>query len=412
MSNAKIEACGWSAGSYPGHGDRRTFKRLPDPQAELLCQCLRLYVGLDGYFYGDSGRRTGDPASLCPAGQTQGARSGPGSAFFDLPSGSAWRRRESREVVFCIGYMADTVEETLGDRYQAIRLIYSREDEPLGTGGALRQALPLFPSDPVLVMNGDSFMDVDLAGYLRWFLERKREVSLVLARVPDTGRFRAGHDRRKRNEFGASKRKGRIRDPGWINAGIYLLQKENPSISSPGGKAFSLERELFPCLLGGRLYGYRSEGRFIDIGTPESYATAEGFFAGEKYGNTMNPNGLNMYAPKRPDANTRVKAGVGVIVVDAAGRILLERRSDNGMWGLPGGAIEAGESVQPGGSARSPGRDRAANPYYRPARCLFRTARANRDLPGQRRCSPSGGYCAHGGNRLREADREPARAWI
>jgi 8-oxo-dGTP pyrophosphatase MutT (NUDIX family) len=60
----------------------------------------------------------------------------------------------------------------------------------------------------------------------------------------------------------------------------------------------------------------------------------------------MNANGLDMYAPKRPDANTRVKAGVGVIVVDAAGRILLERRSDNGWWGLPGGSIEAGESVR------------------------------------------------------------------
>ena len=60
----------------------------------------------------------------------------------------------------------------------------------------------------------------------------------------------------------------------------------------------------------------------------------------------MNANGLNMYAPRRPDANTRVKAGVGVIVVDPAGRILLERRSDNGWWGLPGGAIEAGESVR------------------------------------------------------------------
>ena len=60
----------------------------------------------------------------------------------------------------------------------------------------------------------------------------------------------------------------------------------------------------------------------------------------------MSANGLNMYAPRRPDANTRVKAGVGVIVVDPAGRILLERRSDNGWWGLPGGAIEAGESVR------------------------------------------------------------------
>ena len=52
-----------------------------------------------------------------------------------------------------------------------------------------------------------------------------------------------------------------------------------------------------------------------------------------------------MFAQKTADANTRVKVGVGVVIVDAQGRILLERRSDNGMWGLPGGKIEPGESL-------------------------------------------------------------------
>ena len=88
----------------------------------------------------------------------------------------------AKEIVFCVGYMADTVEETLGDQYQAIRLTYSREKEPLGTGGALRQALSFFSSDPVLVMNGDSFMDADLAGYLHWFLQKGLEASLLWPR--------------------------------------------------------------------------------------------------------------------------------------------------------------------------------------------------------------------------------------
>ena len=189
---------------------------------------------------------------------------------------------EVREVVFCIGYMADAVEETLGARYQTIRLTYSRESEPLGTGGALRQALPFFPSDPVLVMNGDSFVGVDLAGYVRWFLRKKLEVSLVLARVSDTGRFgRVTIDEKGRIQ--GFEEKGAHQGPGWINAGVYLLRKGIFQFIPPG-KSFSLERELFPRLLGGRLHGYRSEGRFIDIGTPESYAAAEAFFAGEKYG--------------------------------------------------------------------------------------------------------------------------------
>ena len=190
---------------------------------------------------------------------------------------------EVRQVVFCIGYMAAAVEETLGDRYQTIRLAYSREVEPLGTGGALRQALPFFPSDPVLVMNGDSFVDVDLAGYVHWFLRKDLEVSLVLARVSDTGRFgRVMIDEEEKIQ--GFEEKGAHQGPGWINAGVYLLRKEIIH-SIPAGKSFSLERELFPGLLGGRLHGYRSEGRFIDIGTPQSYAAAEAFFAGEKNGN-------------------------------------------------------------------------------------------------------------------------------
>jgi len=59
----------------------------------------------------------------------------------------------------------------------------------------------------------------------------------------------------------------------------------------------------------------------------------------------MNPESMKMYADSVTDPNTRVKVGVGIVITDSHGRILLERRSDNGIWGLPGGAIEPGESV-------------------------------------------------------------------
>jgi 8-oxo-dGTP pyrophosphatase MutT (NUDIX family) len=59
----------------------------------------------------------------------------------------------------------------------------------------------------------------------------------------------------------------------------------------------------------------------------------------------LNPKAVRMFAQKTADASTRVKVGVGVVIVDAQGRILLERRSDNGMWGLPGGKMEPGESL-------------------------------------------------------------------
>lgn len=60
----------------------------------------------------------------------------------------------------------------------------------------------------------------------------------------------------------------------------------------------------------------------------------------------MNPIAEKMYAKKQADANTRVRVGAGVIITDDRGWILLEKRSDSGIWGLPGGRIEPGESIQ------------------------------------------------------------------
>jgi NDP-sugar pyrophosphorylase family protein len=190
----------------------------------------------------------------------------------------------TREVVLCTGYMSDMVEEILGNRYKTLRLVYSKEEEPLGTGGAIRHALEYFPSDLVLIMNGDSFVNTDLIVYLHWFFEMERDASLLLVKVPDTNRF----GRVITGENGliiGFEEKGTYFGPGWINAGVYILKKKLLE-SIPPGKPFSLERELFPPLAEKRLYGYQSGGEFIDIGTPESYGQAKNFFskkAGKAY---------------------------------------------------------------------------------------------------------------------------------
>lgn len=183
----------------------------------------------------------------------------------------------AREVVLCTGYMSDRVEELLGKRYKTLRLFYSKEEDPLGTGGAIRHALEHFASDPVLIMNGDSFVDADLILYLHWFFEMERDASLLLVKVPDTSRF----GRVTTAEGGlilGFEEKGTHFGPGWINAGMYILKKKLLE-SIPPGKPFSLEREFFPRLAEKCLYGYQSGGEFIDIGTPESYAGAENFFS-------------------------------------------------------------------------------------------------------------------------------------
>jgi len=182
-----------------------------------------------------------------------------------------------RKVVFCSGYMGDKVEDYFGDTYDSLHLCYSREDEPLGTGGALRLALPFFSSEAVLVMNGDSYIDTVLNAYIDWFFEQRIKAALLLTKVDDTSRY-GSVEINKDKTVAAFEEKCDNAGPGWINAGVYLLKRSLVSVI-PTGKFYSLEREFFPSLADGELYGFCSDGRFIDIGTPEAYSIAESFFA-------------------------------------------------------------------------------------------------------------------------------------
>ena len=73
-----------------------------------------------------------------------------------------------RKTVLCTGYLGEEVKETFGGEYRGLQLAYSQERSPLGTGGALRLAVPLLASDPVLVLNGDSYCEADLPAFRDW----------------------------------------------------------------------------------------------------------------------------------------------------------------------------------------------------------------------------------------------------
>jgi D-glycero-alpha-D-manno-heptose 1-phosphate guanylyltransferase len=183
-----------------------------------------------------------------------------------------------RDIVLCVGWRADEVEAALGAAHGPLRLRYSREAEPLGTGGALRLALPLLDAPDVLVMNGDSFCEVDLAAAWAWHRARRAEATLVAIEVPDASRYgRVEIDAEDRvRRFVEKQQDGAA---GWINAGIYLLARARLA-ALPSGRALSLERDVLPGWIAAALYGYRVRGRFIDIGTPGAYSAASLFFRG------------------------------------------------------------------------------------------------------------------------------------
>ena len=184
-----------------------------------------------------------------------------------------------KHVVLCIGHLGEQVKATFGTNYRTLSLEYSQETELLGTGGALRLAVPLLKSGTVLALNGDSYCDLNLEDFWYWHNQQHTPVSLALAMVENVSRYgqvRTNDDGRV-TEF---VEKGQAQGAGWINAGIYLLGYSMIT-SIPDGQVISLEKDIFPIWIQKGLSGYHSPGRLLDIGTPESYAQAELFFAEE-----------------------------------------------------------------------------------------------------------------------------------
>lgn len=181
-----------------------------------------------------------------------------------------------RSVVLGTGYRADQVSDLLGDRYGGMSLSYSTESEPLGTGGALRLALPQLHGKHILALNGDSFCPADLVAMWQAHQERRAAGSVLLVRVDDARQFGGVQTAEDDRIVGFSEK-----DPnaggGWINAGVYLLSRDLVA-SLPGGRPVSLEREGFPGWLESGLFGHRTDAPLLDIGTPESFASAEAFF--------------------------------------------------------------------------------------------------------------------------------------
>ncbi|HYH66838.1 MAG TPA: nucleotidyltransferase family protein [Urbifossiella sp.] len=180
-----------------------------------------------------------------------------------------------RETVLLTGYGADQVRAAFGDAHRGMTLRYSEEPEPLGTGGAVRHAAELLTGRAVLLLNGDSFCALDLSAFAAAVPAGR--IGLALARVPDVSRYGAV-TLDESHRVTAFVEKGGATGEGWINAGIYLIPRERLS-DIPADRPVSLEREVLPRWVATPGVVGVPGGRFIDIGTPESFAAAEAFFA-------------------------------------------------------------------------------------------------------------------------------------
>lgn len=181
------------------------------------------------------------------------------------------------EVVLACGFLPDVLRAALADEEEraGVEITYVAEPEPLGTAGAIRfaaEALGERLEDRFFALNGDVLADLDLSSLLRAHEERGARASIGLHPVDDS------------SAYGLVSRDGdgRVLEflektgeavPGEINAGAYVLDRSVLDLV-PAGRAVSIEREVFPRLVGDGLCGLLLEGYWMDIGTPERYLQA------------------------------------------------------------------------------------------------------------------------------------------
>jgi len=183
------------------------------------------------------------------------------------------RSQSIKRVVMCTGHLADQIESQFGDGHDwGMEIQYSKEMYPRGTAGAIKLAdRYLACGGKFLVLNGDSFLDVDFSELIDFHRRHGGLVTIAGCRVANTMRYGTVCIDTS-NRVTAFKEKTGVQTPGLVNSGVYVF---SPSILEhiPDGAA-SLERDIIPRLLHLGVYALEQQGLFIDIGTPDDYYRA------------------------------------------------------------------------------------------------------------------------------------------
>jgi mannose-1-phosphate guanylyltransferase len=192
------------------------------------------------------------------------------------------------DVLIACGFGSAAVRDALGDDPDALpRITFMEEPEPLGTAGPLRLAADEgLLEERFLVLNGDLLTDLDLAALIHSHENHRAAVTLALHSVADPTSY--GLVRRVDGPEGPgaepSRPDGEVVgfvekpdpeqiDTDEVNAGAYVVERSVVDLI-PAGRMWSIEREVFPRLVGEGLYGHRLDGYWMDVGTPERYLEA------------------------------------------------------------------------------------------------------------------------------------------
>ena len=209
------------------------------------------------------------PKSLAPVG---------GRPFLDYQL--SWLSSSGiRDVVLCVGYKRAEVQKfaACGQQWE-LNIRYAVEQQALGTAGALKNAEALIAKYPLLVLNGDSLLEIDLSAFVEFHEQHHAIATLGLARVAASSRYGSVLLDCKNRILSFTEKNTTAMESAntlqLINGGVYLFSREIMDMI-PAHKSVSLESEIFPRLSGKRIFGYTNTGYFIDIGVPEDFEKAQ-----------------------------------------------------------------------------------------------------------------------------------------
>ena len=173
-----------------------------------------------------------------------------------------------RRYILCAGFKSEVIEQYFLNKNDDNTYILSKEDEPLGTGGGIKKAESCILGSTFMVLNGDSICRANLNDFVEFHKSNNASVSMALATIGDVSEYGSVvvNDRSEINEF--KEKSDRFKGQGHVNAGIYLFEK--PILGQiPSGKNISVEKDVFPSMIGKNFYGFKTTERLFDIGTPQ-----------------------------------------------------------------------------------------------------------------------------------------------
>jgi len=180
-----------------------------------------------------------------------------------------------RRFILCAGYKADDVEDFAKKISGKLMVEVSKELEPLGTGGAIKNARKFVRSNTFVALNGDSFCPLNYKEFVEFHRQHKAIGSIVLTQVHDPKDYGSilvdNTDR-----IVSFQEKIENASSNVISTGIYCFEKHIFDLM-PSEKSFSIEKDFFPKIAGKGLYGYHTPVQFLDIGTPERFSQAKDY---------------------------------------------------------------------------------------------------------------------------------------